>query len=37
MAVSVKNAVFFAAAPCGSCKNKLNGMYRLHHQSEKNQ
>jgi hypothetical protein len=37
-AVTVKNAVFWDIAPCGSCKNgRFGGMHRLHHQSNKNQ
>jgi hypothetical protein len=32
-----KNAVFWDVAPCGSCKyRRFGGMYRLHHQGDKN-
>jgi hypothetical protein len=35
--VSLKNAVFLDATPCGSCKNRrFGGTYRLHHQADKN-
>jgi hypothetical protein len=38
MAVTMKNAVFWHVAPCGSCKNRHFGrMHRLHHQGDKNQ
>jgi hypothetical protein len=31
----MKNAVFWDATPCGSCKNRrFAGMYRLNHQSK---
>jgi hypothetical protein len=34
----MKNAVFLDVTSCGSCGNRyLVGMYRLHHQSDKNQ
>jgi hypothetical protein len=33
----MKNAVFWNVTPCGSCKNRrFGGMYRLHHQGDKN-
>jgi hypothetical protein len=36
-AVTLKNAVFWDAAPCGSCKNRrFGGTYRFHHQDNKN-
>jgi hypothetical protein len=37
MAVTMKNAVSWDVMPCGSCKNRrFGGMYRLHHQGDKN-
>jgi hypothetical protein len=36
-AVTMKNAIFLDATPCGSCKNRRSGgTCRLHHQGEKN-
>jgi hypothetical protein len=33
----LKNTVFCDVTPCGSCKNRrFGGMYRLHHQGDKN-
>jgi hypothetical protein len=33
----MKNAVFWGVMPCGSFKNqRFGGMYRLHHQGDKN-
>jgi hypothetical protein len=38
MAVTMKNAVFWDVAPCGSCNNRrFGGTYRHHHQGDKNQ
>jgi hypothetical protein len=35
--VIMKNAIFWDAASCGSCKNRtFGGTYRLHHQGDKN-
>jgi hypothetical protein len=35
--VTMKNGVFWAAMPCGSCKNRyFGGSQRLHHQGDKN-
>jgi hypothetical protein len=35
--LNIKNAVFWDVIPCGSCKKwRFGGMYRLHHQSDKN-
>jgi hypothetical protein len=37
MAVTMKNAIFWDDTPCGSSKNRrFGGMYRLHHQGDKN-
>jgi hypothetical protein len=37
-AVLMKNAVFWDLMPCSSCKTRrFGGMYRFHHQDEKNQ
>jgi hypothetical protein len=34
----LNDAVFWDVTPCGSCKKRpFRGMYRLHHQGEKNQ
>jgi hypothetical protein len=34
----MKNAVFWDVTKCDSCKNRLfGGMFRLHHQGDKNQ
>jgi hypothetical protein len=36
--VTMKNAVFWDVAPCGSCMNRRFGVtYRLHHQGDKDQ
>jgi RecA-family ATPase len=37
MAVTMKNAVFWDAALCGSCKNLRFGIIYLHHHGKKNQ
>jgi hypothetical protein len=37
MAVTLKNVIFWDVTPCGSCKSRcFGGMYRLHHQGDKN-
>jgi hypothetical protein len=37
-AVTMKNAIFWDVSPRGSCKNQcFGGIYRLHHQGDKNQ
>jgi hypothetical protein len=34
----MENVIFWDVTPCGYCKNRyFRGMYRLHHQGEKNQ
>jgi hypothetical protein len=38
MMVSMKNAILWDVTPFGTCKNRyFGGMYRLHHQDDKNQ